>query len=307
MQSDERRFGGRNMQMVSAIALAVTALLLLMIFAGGFDTVPAGHRGVRTRFGRVVGKSLLSGLQVKLPLVEKITPVETREKKLELKTSASSKDLQTVQSTIAVNYHPADEEVHELFEDIGPDFEDRILKPVVEETVKAVTAQFTAEELITKRSDVSSKMKSTLAERVQGNHLAITKFNIVDFEFSHSFNEAIEAKQTAEQEALKALNELKKIKVEADQKIEEARGRAESVKLEAKAEADAIRFRAEAEAKAQEMLSQVVNRDVIMLRAIEKWDGIMPRVAGEAVPFFTLGMDPEDPRDARTLTTSSQD
>lgn len=303
MQFGERRSGGWNIQVVSAIVLGVGALLLVMILAGGFEIVPAGHRGVKTRFGRVVGASLKSGLQMKLPLMEQITPIEIREKKLELKTSASSKDLQTVESTIAVNYHPEVEKVHELFEDIGLSFEDRILQPVVEETVKAVTAQYTAEELITKRSEVSAKMKSALGERVESNHLAVTKFNIVDFEFSHSFNQAIEAKQTAEQEALQALNELKKIKVQADQKIEEARGRAESVKLEAKAEAEAIRMRAEAEAQAQELLARVVNRDVIMLRAIEKWDGIMPRVAAEAVPFFNVDAENDSAATRQTLTS----
>jgi len=123
---------------------------------------------------------------------------------------------------------------------------------------------------------------------VRVNNIGVTKFNIVNFEFSNSFNDAIEAKQTAEQRALQATNELRQIEVEAQQEIETARGRAESLKLEAQAEADAILMKAEAEAKAQEMLAKVVNRDVINLRAIEKWDGIMPRVTGDVVPFISV-------------------
>ena len=141
--------------------------------------------------------------------------VEVREKKLRLETSASSADLQTVQSHIVVNFHPMPNEVSDLYEEIGMEYELRILDPAVEETVKAVTAQYTAEQLITKRTEVRDKMESTLSDRVESNHIRVTKFNIVNFEFSASFNEAIEAKQTAEQEALRAENELKRVEVEA--------------------------------------------------------------------------------------------
>lgn len=287
----DRRSNASAFQPASGIAAIIALLLFGVVILGGFDIVQAGFRGVRTRFGRVVGDSLTSGLQFKIPLVDKIQEIEVREQKLEQQTSASSKDLQTVKTVIAVNYHPDDQAVHKLFEQIGMDYKDRILMPAVEETVKAITAQYTAEELITKRTEVRSKMDEMLRERVNVNHLMITKFNIVNFEFSESFNEAIEAKQTAEQEALKASNILRRIKVEADQKIETARGEAESVKLRAQAEAESIRLRAKAEAEAQEMLAKVVNRDVIILRAIEKWDGIMPRVAGEAIPLLNVDVE----------------
>ena len=171
---------------------------------------------------------------------------------------------------------------------MGTEYESRILDPAIEETVKAATARYTAEELITKRTAVRDEMETMLKNRVEGNHILITKFNIVNFEFSNSFNHAIEEKQTAEQEALRATNILRRMKVEADQKIETARGAAESVKLQAMAEAEAIAVKAKAEAEAQRILAEVVNKDVITLRAIERWDGTLPKVTGETVPFISV-------------------
>ena len=272
---------------------------MVALFVSAITTVQAGFSGVKTRFGKTVGGALDPGLHFKMPWVERITQVEVREQKMELDTSASSKDLQTVQSSIVVNFRPVKEKVDELFNVVGLSYEERILDPAVEETVKAVTAAYTAEELISKRTLVRNEMESMLRERLQDNHLQITKFNITNFEFSGSFNDAIESKQTAEQEALRAENDLLRIKVEADQKIEEARGKAESIKLNAAAEAaavlmmaeataESIRITAESEAKAHEVLSATINRDVIELRTVEKWDGIMPRVTGDAIPMLNL-------------------
>ena len=126
---------------------------------------------------------------------------------MDLDTSASSRDLQTVNSEIVVNFHPTKTDVDKLYTNVGLDYGERILKPAVEETVKAITAQYTAEELISNRTEVRDAMEDLLRTRLHDNYLQITKFNIVNFEFSASFNDAIEAKQTAEQEALRAQND----------------------------------------------------------------------------------------------------
>lgn len=288
MEHSNSNFAANRANMAGGAGLLILALLTLVAIPMSIVTVEAGHRGVKKRFGKVVGQALTPGLHFKLPIVESVQPVEVREQKLNLETSASSKDLQTVQSRIVVNFHPQPDQVAALYEQIGLEYESRILDPAVEETVKAITAQYTAEELISRRTEVRKKMEETLSARVKINNIGVTKFNIVNFEFSRSFNDAIEAKQTAEQRALQATNELRQIEVEAQQAIETARGRAEALKLEAQAKADAVLMNAEAEAKAQEMLARVVNRDVINLRAIEKWDGIMPRVTGEVVPFLSV-------------------
>lgn len=266
----------------------VVVVVALFTALGGFATVQAGHRGVKMRFGRVIPGVLGEGLHFKLPFADEILAIDVREQKLEDDTSAASKDLQTVTTRVAVNFQPEAEVADKLYQGIGLDYEAVILRPAVEETVKAVTAGYTAEELITKRTEVRHQIEEALKERVRENHIRVTKFNIVNFEFSREFNRAIESKQTAEQEALQAQNILRRIEIEAKQKIEQARGEAESVKLAAAAEAEAIRLRAEAEAKAQELLGKVMNKEVLRLRAIEKWDGILPRVTGNAIPFLQL-------------------
>lgn len=268
---------------IGLLLAAVAVLVFMSVF-----TIQAGFRGVKTRFGKVTGAALGPGLHFKTPLIESVVSIETREQKLEQETSASSKDLQTVTSKIAVNFHPVREAVTELYDTIGLDYQIRILDPAVEETVKAITAKYTAEELISKRTVVRDEMERELSKRVEPNYIKITKFNIINFEFSSSFNEAIESKQTAEQEALRAENELKKIEVQARQAEETARGKAAAVKLEAEASAEAIRLTAIAEAEAQRLLAEVVSKDVIQLRAIEKWDGVMPRVTGDAIPMFSI-------------------
>lgn len=270
------------------IGVLVLVVVLAMIATSSVRTVDTGYIGVKTRFGKVVSDSLPSGLYFVIPGVEEVAKVEVREQKTEMSTSASSKDLQSIQSGIAINFRPDPANAHLLFKDVGTEYESRILDPAIEETVKAATARYTAEELITKRTAVRDEMETMLKNRVEGNHILITKFNIVNFEFSNSFNHAIEEKQTAEQEALRATNILRRMKVEADQKIETARGAAESVKLQAMAEAEAIAVKAKAEAEAQRILAEVVNKDVITLRAIERWDGTLPKVTGETVPFISV-------------------
>jgi regulator of protease activity HflC (stomatin/prohibitin superfamily) len=278
------------------IVLAVLGLLVAM---GGFATVDAGFRGIKTRFGDVIPGVMEPGLHFKMPFADTITQMEIREQKLEVNTGASSKDLQSVQAKIAVNFHPVPGEVEQLYSTVGMLYRERILDPAVEEAVKAVTAQYTAEQLISQRTEVSTKMHEQLRARVSGNNIDITKFNIINFEFSASFNHAIEAKQTAEQDALRAENELRKIEIEVKQKVAQAKGLADARLLEAQAEADAITFKAkadaeriklqaEAESKAQELLAKYVNADVIRLRAIEKWDGILPRVTGDVIPFLDV-------------------
>lgn len=296
----------RRANTLGGMAAILCGVAILIGIIGSVVTVDAGYRGVKKRFGKVVGDSLSPGLHFKIPVIETVQPVEIREQKLKLETSASSKDLQTVKSHIVVNFHPVPDQVNELYNNIGLEYKERVLDPAVEETVKAITAQYTAEELISQRTQVRGGMEEMLSERVKVNQIQITKFNIVNFEFSSSFNDAIESKQTAEQSALQAENELRRIEVEAKQQIETARGRAESLKLEAEAKAEAIRLTAKAEAEAQEMLAKVISTDVVRLRAIEKWDGVMPRVTSDVVPFIGVDDGPNQPMTVPTQPADSE-
>lgn len=233
-----------------------------------FGTIGAGERGVRTRFGAVVGDPLGEGLYIKIPFIEGIKTMDIKIQKLEVNADSASKDLQTVTTVVALNFKLDSSKVTGLYQSIGMDYKSRMIDPAIQEAVKSSTAKFTAEELITKRSEVREDIKLNLKTKLEPYGIIIDEFNIVNFDFSASFNAAIEKKVTAEQDALAAKNRLEQIKFEAQQKIEEAKGKAEAITIEA----NALRN----------------NPDVLELRALEKWNGILPQVTGGAVPFINL-------------------
>ena len=157
-----------------------------------------------------------------MPFITNVVKVDNRVLKTEVSSSSASKDLQTVNSTIALNYRIGRANSASIYQNIGTDFENVLINPAIQECVKSVTAQFTAEELITERQKVGDLMREALAEKSDPYGFDIEVFNITSFEFSEEFNAAIEAKQTAQQNALKAEQDLARIKVEAQQQIEQA-------------------------------------------------------------------------------------
>jgi regulator of protease activity HflC (stomatin/prohibitin superfamily) len=195
--------------------------------------------------------------------------------KEETEGDAASKDLQQVTTKIALNYHLLPARVPQTYQEVGMDWASRIIDPAVSEVFKSITASYTAEELITKREEVTTRIRAGLDRRLSLNGIKVDQVSIVNFRFSRSFNEAIEAKVTAEQNKLKAERDLMRIKVEAEQKITQA----------------------DAEAKALRAQRQEVTVELLRLReienqrlAIEKWDGKLPAtMAGGAVPFVQIG------------------
>lgn len=250
------------------VFLFFLGLIFLSVIFDFFGTVNAGERGVKLRFGAVTGTVLDEGLYFKIPVVEQVVKMDVKILKSETDATAASKDLQTVNARVALNYHIDHVRTADLYQNVGLLYNEKLISPTIQESVKASTALFTAEELVTKRPEVREKIKSLLREKLESHGIFIDEFNIVDFSFSKSFNEAIEAKVTAEQEALAAKNKLERIKFEAQQNIETAKGKAEAIRIEAQA------------------LSN--NPQVLELRALEKWDGVLPKVTGGSIPFISL-------------------
>ncbi|WP_197686582.1 prohibitin family protein [Thermanaeromonas toyohensis] len=245
---------------------------MLLVLSMFFVVVPAGHVGVLLHFG-AVRSSLSEGLHLKLPLVQKVVLMDVRIQKSETEASAASKDLQTVKAKIAVNYHAAPEQAARLYAQVGTGYAQTLVAPAVQECVKAVTAQHTAEELITRRQEVSSKIHNVLADKLAPYGIVVDAFNIVDFDFSQKFNEAVEEKLAAEQRALKAKYDLERTKTEAEQKLTQARAEAEALKIQREqVTPELLRLR---EIEVQKM-------------AVEKWDGHLPSVTGGGVPFVQL-------------------
>jgi regulator of protease activity HflC (stomatin/prohibitin superfamily) len=255
------------------IILIVVLLLIALLAYSSIVIVQPGHVGVVVQLGEVQPGAVPEGIFFKIPIIQDVVQVEVRVQKRESEQTAASRDLQTVSTNVVVNYHLVNDEVPTLFKHVGLSYNDRIVDPAIGEAVKAVTAQFTAEQLISKRSEVSAKIKEALSSRFSNYYMVLDEINITEFRFSTEFNNAIEQKQIAEQQALKAQLDLQRIEIEAQQTIESA-----------KAEAEALRLQRE-----------VISKDLIDLRkieaqiaAIKKWNGILPNVTGGAVPFIDI-------------------
>jgi regulator of protease activity HflC (stomatin/prohibitin superfamily) len=255
---------------------AVVLVVLLFTLLSPFTVIPAGHRGVVTTFGKVSEDVLDEGIHLIIPVVNTVHKIDVRIQKGEGQGEAASKDLQTIHTTVALNYHLKPERVALTFQDIGGlrEVEERIILPSTQEAVKAITARYTAEELVAKREEVRNHIKSFLVDRLGRHGILVDEFSVTNFDFSKSFNEAIEAKTTAEQLKLKAERDLQRIRVEAEQKVAQA----------------------EAEAKALRLQKQEITPELIKLReieaqrlAIEKWNGQLPSVTGGTVPFINVG------------------
>jgi regulator of protease activity HflC (stomatin/prohibitin superfamily) len=213
------------------------------------------------------------GLHFKIPLVQKVIKIDVRVQKSQVDAESVSKDLQDTHSIIAINYHAIPEMAGWIYQNLGTQFKERIIDPAVQEVVKAVTARYTAVELITQREKVRNEIKEFLKQRLVGYNIAVDDFSIINFKFSPQFSAAIESKQTAEQFALKAQRDLERIKIEAEQKVAQATAEAEALRLQkANISPDLIKLR-QIEAS---------------MKAIEKWDGHLPQVTSGAVPFIDV-------------------
>lgn len=249
------------------VAIGVVVLILLIVGFNSVQVVGAGQRGVVfSKLSGIRDVTLGEGLHFKIPFVEDVVLIDVRVQKSQTAAPAASKDLQNVSSTIAVNFHIDPSRAQKVYQEIGAAYKERVIDPAVQEAVKAVTAHFTAEELITRRGEVKDAIKANLTERLVQFNILVDEFSIVDFSFSEEFNRAIEAKQTAEQSALKARRDLDRIRIEAEQRVTQAR----------------------AEADGQRLQRETLTPILLQLRAIEKWDGKLPQVSGGATPFIDV-------------------
>ena len=210
--------------------------------------------------------------------------MEVRTLKYVKSTSSASKDLQTVSTAVTVNYHPSPNAVHTLFKEVGMDYENRIIQPAIEEVVKQVTANYNAEELITKRPQVKSDIESEITSRLNTYNVVTEVVSITDFQFSALFAQAIESKVEAEQKAFKAENDLLRIEVEARQHEAQAQGIAKANIAEAQGEAEAIR-----------VINNALSNNPHYLEWLktQAWDGKLPLVVGEGgTPFIQIPTKP---------------
>ena len=275
--------------------LAVAAVLALIVLPNCFATVPVGSTGIMLTMGKVEDTALPEGMHFKIPFVQRIVSMDNRVKKLELSTEAFSKDIQTVSATLAVNYRLQTEKTFEIYKTTGTAYEDNLIVPATHEVLKSVCAQYTAEELISKRAESSDKMRDELDAKLSQIGISITDFNIIDFDFSDEFISAVESKQVAEQLKKKAATEnetaiaqaerekqvsIKQSEAEAERVRIAAEAQAQSTLIAAQAEADAVKLAADAEAYRLEQIGRQLTDKTILNTLADNWNGELPGVIG---------------------------
>lgn len=252
------------------IVAAVIIVLLAFIAFDSYFTVSAGTSAIKLRFGKVVD-SYEEGLHLKIPFVDRIEKFSIRIKKNIVSTEAFSKDLQTVKIGLAINHRIQPDTVISIYRNLGIDYVNTVLAPMAEEWIKAIVAKYSAESLISNRVEVARELDSVLKEKMGQKQVIVSDIAIVDFDFSSQFLKAVEEKQIAEQEAKRATNLVEKVKKEAEQQVLKAKAEAESLKLQRQAVTpDLIKLR---QVEAQ-------------LKAIEKWNGVMPHYMAGDMPFI---------------------
>ena len=251
-----RNFSVRDTK--KALIYGFIGLIVLVTIISSFQTIKSGEVGLKVRFGKIVNTQLNEGFNLKIPYIEDIVVVNIKVQKIELKTESSSKDLQTIETNIAVNYRIESDKASSLYRTVGNNYESTVLDPAIKESIKSTIAKYTAAEVITERSDVSLKCMEELQAKVQKYGIVIDNFNITNLSFSPEYTKAIEEKQVAEQK-------LSKAKLEAEAKLVEA----------------------EATKKANDLMKQSLTDNLIAKEFIAKWDGKLPTTyAGENI----LGM-----------------
>ena len=264
------------------ITASIAGFIAVITLLASTTIVPAGHTGVQVHLGQVSQNTLTEGFHLKIPFVTSVIDVSNKIQKYESDADAVSKDLQSVSSTIAVNYRLAAVSSANIYQNIGLDYENILIAPAIQEAMKASTSQYTAEELITRRTEVGEGVKEFLNERLNTYGVYVEKFNIVNFDFSSTFNEAIEQKQVAEQNLLRT-------KTEQEQEIVKANAEAEKKKIAAEAEATRILTEANAQAEANRKIEQSLTENVLRNKTIERWNGEYPKVVSNGNFMFDIG------------------
>jgi regulator of protease activity HflC (stomatin/prohibitin superfamily) len=269
---------GRASVLVAAIVIIVIIVGVLAI--SGFVQVPSGSRGVLLTFGKVEDKILQTGLNLKMPFAQTVVFMNVQIQKAESTESTATKDLQEISTTIAVNFRLNPSAVNQIYRDLRSDYVVRVIKPNIEESLKATTAQFTAEELITKRAIVKSTFDDILAERISIFNIEVVSVSLTDFQFSPSFSAAIEGKVSAEQEAFQARNKLEQVRYEAQQQIIKAEAEKNATIARALGNAQAQVIKANSTASAISLITSQMTPEYARYLWLVQWDGKLPAVFG---------------------------
>src|ERR671913_692917 len=265
------------------IPVIIGIIIISVIAASSVRIVDAGNRGILVQFGNVdTDVSLDEGLHFVVPFRDNVVQIEVRTQKIVESATSASKDLQDVSTQVALNYHVNPDRAQVLYQQLGPDYANRVIVPAIQESVKQVTARFNAEELITKRETVKNQIEEQIQARLANYNIVLETLSITEFAFSQQFTTAVESKVEAQQRALQAQNELRRIQIEAQQNEAQAIGEQKANIARAEGIKQSNVLQAEGEAQAITIIDEQLRNNPTYLEWLKatKWDGVLPLVTG---------------------------
>ena len=269
------KFGSFFKKLVAVGILIIVVAALVLTAWGASRTVPAGYVGVLLNWGQPIG-TLESGFHWISPVGQDIALVNIQIQSAEALESAASSDLQTVTTKVTVNYRVDPSFALEVYTSLRADYQGRVLIPAMQDGLKASTAKYQATELITRREDAKATFQTLLQEKMQQYHLLIESVSITDFQFSEQFTAAIEAKVTAEQNALAAQNQLLVVQYLAQQQVINASAEANATITRAFGVANATIIQANATAEAAKIITVQLSPEYVQYLTVLGWDGKLP-------------------------------
>jgi regulator of protease activity HflC (stomatin/prohibitin superfamily) len=270
------------------IGLVVALLLLVSLLWGTFVIVPAGSRGVVLWWGSVENRIMNEGLHFKVPLAETVMKVDVRVQPHPFREiDASSKEYQIVKMTGMMNFHIDPAFVNDLYQKVGLDFAEKVIDPAFNDFVKEVVPMYPIGEILPKREEIRQTAMKKLGNNLARYHIIVDDIYFANIRFSPEYERAIEAKQVAQQQVETQKQVLAQREIEAHQKVATAKG-----------DAEAILVVAQEQAKANEVLAHSLTPILVSYKSIERWNGVLPQVAGGAIPFIEVGKMPGVPETA---------
>src|SRR5918996_1604091 len=275
---------GRSRSLVRIVVPIIVGIIVISVIAvSSVRVVDAGNRGILVQFGNVdTDVSLDEGLHFVVPFRDNVVQMEVRTQKIVESATSASKDLQDVSTQVALNYHVNPDRAQVLYQQLGPDYANRVIVPAIQESVKQVTARFNAEELITNRETVKNQIEEQIKARLAPYNVVVDALSITEFAFSQQFTTAVESKVEAQQRALQAQNELRRIQIEAQQNEAKAIGEQKANIARAEGIKQSNVLQAEGEAQAITIIDAQLRNNPTYLEWLKatKWDGVLPLVTG---------------------------
>ena len=277
---------------------SVVALIVALILAFSMiKTVPTGYTGILTTFGKVEPNTVSAGVHVIAPW-QKIVKLDNRTQKVSVETDTFSKDIQQVKVSLAVNFCIDQATAQELYKTVGVNYYESVVLPRILENVKAVVAEYSAENLVAKRGELSDEILTRLTDDAAAYGINIISISVEDIDFTDEFTDAVERKQVASQNKLAAETEQAQKTMEeqaaADRAVISAKAKAEQDVIAANAELEVTKIQAEAalyagekEAEMNKRIAESLTPNLVKYYYIKQWEGVLPKtVLGEDNSFM---------------------